>query len=222
MQEFLKGSKYHAYSQVYMYMKQKLKEQFGDDIIITTFNRKPDVVTFCSNASPILIEFYKEQRKKDSKFETMCIFQTAAKLIRNDIKSMDTSCEIYPSREQMADSEAALKYIPETLQELLRVLFTGKGYGIGTSINWTAIMQGTSPKVILAPSQFGLASQMHHKLSSRFIVDTLHKHGFRCSYAEILIFERAVQHYKEVNYRITGQNSSFSLLLTMLITTLEL
>ena len=80
------------------------------------------------------------------------------------VKSMDTSCKIYPSREQMADSEAALKYIPETLQELLRVLFTGKGYGIGTSINWTAIMQGTSPKVILAPSQFGLASQMHHKL----------------------------------------------------------
>ena len=83
MQEFLKGSKCHAYSQVYM--KQKLKEQFGDDIIIITFNRKPDVVTFRSNASAILIEFYKEQRKKDSKSETMRIFQTAAKLIRNDI-----------------------------------------------------------------------------------------------------------------------------------------
>ena len=51
---------------------------------------------------------------KDSKSEkTMRIIQTAVKLIRNDIKdikSMDNSCKLYPSREDMADSEAALKY----------------------------------------------------------------------------------------------------------------
>lgn len=93
-------------------MKQKLMEQFGDEIIITQLSGKPDVVTFRSNASAIMFGLYKEQRTKDSKSETMRIIQTAAKLIRCDIKSMDISCRSYPSREQMADFEVALKYVP--------------------------------------------------------------------------------------------------------------
>ena len=46
----------------YIYIKQKVKEQFGDEIFITKLNGNPDVVTFRSNASAILFEFYKEQR----------------------------------------------------------------------------------------------------------------------------------------------------------------
>jgi len=33
--------------------------------------------------------------------------------------------------------------------------------------------------------------RMHHKLFSRFIVDTLYKHGFECSYSEIKMFEHS-------------------------------
>ena len=62
----------------------------------------------------------------------------------------------------MADSEAALKYLQETLQELLIILIT-----------------------------IGLASQIHNTFSSRFTVDTLHGFGssyaeiqrFECSAA---------------------------------------
>ena len=52
----------------------------------------------------------------------MRIIQTAAKLIKSDIKSIDTSCENYPSSEHMADSDAALNYLPDTLQEFLHCL----------------------------------------------------------------------------------------------------
>ena len=41
----------------------------------------------------------------------MRIIQTAAKLIKSDIKSIDTSRENYPSSEHMADSDAALNYL---------------------------------------------------------------------------------------------------------------
>ncbi len=40
-------------------MKQKLKEEFGDEIIITQLNGKPDVVTFRGNVS--MFNFYKEE-----------------------------------------------------------------------------------------------------------------------------------------------------------------
>ena len=51
-------------------------------------------------------------------------------------------------------------------------------------------MQATRPRVILAPLQFGLSVQMHHHFASRFLVDTLHSHGFGCSYAEVQRFEK--------------------------------
>ena len=125
---------------IFKHMKQKLEGQFGDEIIITHLNGKPDVTTLhivmpqlsCSTAArkPDVTTLHivmpqlscsTAARNKDSKFEIMHTIQTAAKLIRSDVKSMDTSCESYPSRELMADAEAALKYIPEILQELLRV-----------------------------------------------------------------------------------------------------
>ena len=45
--------------------------------------------------------------------------------------------------------------------------------------------------MLLAPLQFGLSTQMHHLFGSRVLVDTLHKHGFGCSYDEVQSFERS-------------------------------
>ncbi len=208
MQECLEGSGYQAYSQVYM--KQKLKEEFGDEIFITELNGKPDVATFRSSASSIMFKFYNEQKIKDSKSEVLRIIHTAAKLIRSDIKSMNSLCDNYPSTEQMADSGAALKYLPDTLQAFLQVLFTGKNTEMKRASVGQAIMQGTRPRIILAPLQFGLALEMHHKFSSRFIVDTLNKHGFGCSYAEIQRFERsAALQWGELPDHRTGQVIQF-------------
>ena len=46
-------------------------------------------------------------------------------------------------------------------------------------------MQAARPRVLLAPLQIGLGVQLHHHYSSRFLIDTLHKHGFCCSYNEV-------------------------------------
>ncbi len=147
---------------------------------------------------------------KDSKSEVLRIIHTAAKLIRSDIKSMNSLCDNYPSTEQMADSGAALKYLPDTLQAFLQVLFTGKNTEMKRASVGQAIMQGTRPRIILAPLQFGLALEMHHKFSSRFIVDTLNKHGFGCSYAEIQRFERsAALQWGELPDHRTGQVIQF-------------
>ena len=53
-----------------------------------------------------------------------------------------------------------------------------------------AIMQVSRPRALLAPLQIGLGVQLHHHFASRFLIDSLHKHGLCCSYQEISEFER--------------------------------
>ena len=54
-----------------------------------------------------------------------------------------------------------------------------------------AIMQAARPRVLLAPLQFCLAVEMHDQFGSRFLIDTLNKHGFSSSYTEVQKFERS-------------------------------
>lgn len=56
MGDNLAGSEYDAYS--YKYMQQKLQEHFGDRIVQTEINGKPNVVTFRSKVSALLHNFY--------------------------------------------------------------------------------------------------------------------------------------------------------------------
>ena len=45
--------------------------------------------------------------------------------------------------------------------------------------------------MLLAPLQVGLGVQLHHHFASRFLIDSLHHHGFCCSYQEVHQFERS-------------------------------
>jgi len=50
-------------------------------------------------------------------------------------------------------------------------------------------MQATRPRVLVASLQFGMGVQLYHHSSARFLLDTLHHHGFCCSYQEVQKFE---------------------------------
>ena len=50
------------------------------------------------------------------------------------------------------------------------------------------MMQAARPRVLLAPLQVGVAVQLHHHFASRFLIDSLHRHGFCCSYQEVQKF----------------------------------
>ena len=68
-------------------MKSKLKEHFDNRIIQTEINGKTNVLTFRSTAKAILHECY-AHRKADPETEKKRIIETAAKLIKDDIKSV--------------------------------------------------------------------------------------------------------------------------------------
>ena len=187
MEVNLKGSQFLAYG--YTHMKFKLKEHFGERIIETEINGKPNVLTFRSTAKEILQDFY-AQRKVDVESEKKRIIETAAKLIKDDIKSLAISYDVYPNSDSLKSEEEGNKFLPESLKVLLKVLFVGRNVDIKTAAIGQAIMQATRPEVILAPMQVGLAVQVHHHFASRFLVDTLHRLGFCCSYKEVQRFVR--------------------------------
>ena len=102
MEDNLANSENGAYS--YQYMQLKLHEHFGDSIIQTEINGKSNVVTFRNKAKAVLHEFYSHQ-KADPETEKLRIVQTAAKLIRDDIKAVETSHRVYPACIELESDE---------------------------------------------------------------------------------------------------------------------
>ncbi len=188
IQEYLQDTECQPYSMVYM--KKKIQEHFGNRIIITELNRKQNVATFHSTASSILYDFHCQSKHDTSENEKMRIIETAAKLIQSDIKALPFINDVFPSPEEM-QSASAEKFLPETLQLLLKTMFVGKKTNGKVASIEQAIMQATRPRVILAPLQLGLGLQMHDHFSSRYLIDTLNSHGFSCSYSDVKLYERS-------------------------------
>ena len=118
MEDNLADSGHSAYH--YKHMHQKLKEHFGERIILTEINGKPNVVTFRNRAKAVLHNFYSQQRGDDPDTEKIRIVETASKLIRDDIKAVETShkCNIYPACDELRHDEC-MNYLPSTLRALL-------------------------------------------------------------------------------------------------------
>ena len=113
-------------------MQQKLKEHFGDSIIETEINGKPNVVTFRNKAKAVLHDFY-SHREFDPETDKLKIIEVAAKLIKDDIKAVKTSHNMYPACDKLR-SEESINFLPESLRVLLAGLITGKE--VDTKIAW--------------------------------------------------------------------------------------
>ena len=181
MEDNLVDSEHGAYS--YPHMQQLLQKYFGDTIIETEINGKPNVVTFRNKARAVLHDFHNQQ-KADLDTEIMKIVETAAKLIRDDINAVETSHKIYPTCDELGSDEC-INFLPETLRVLLEGLIVGKGVQKKIASIGQAIMQAAQPRVLLAPLQVGLGVQLYHHFALRFLIDSLHRHGFCCSYQEV-------------------------------------
>ena len=116
--------------------------------------------------------------------------ETAVKLLVSDMRKIITNQENYPSTEEMSSTQATMSYLPESLQVLLDIVVTGKDEDVKKASLGHAIIQAARPKVLIAPLQLGLGVQVHHHTNSKFLVVTLHKHGFCSSYEEVKTFER--------------------------------
>ena len=136
-------------------MKKMLKDHFGDRIVITDVNGRPNVVTLQTTVVAILQDFHAQSFNKDQEEdEKWSIIRTAAKLIKQDIKAILPTDAFYPKVEE--DLEKHVQFLPHSLQVFLENLVAGKHRFKLASIG-QAVMQAARPRALIAPLQIGLA-----------------------------------------------------------------
>ncbi|CAG2214599.1 unnamed protein product [Mytilus edulis] len=176
-----------AYSTVHM--KSKIQKYFGDDVIITEINGKPNVITLRKTATSILHDFHQKQNASDPESEKMNIIKAAASLIKSDIKSKIGTKTEYPSVSDVESLECNEHYLPDSLRLFLNSLISTCNHSLKLSAIGQTIIQATRPRSLIAPLQIGLAVQMHHHFGSRFLIDSLYNMGFSSSYSEVQRYE---------------------------------
>ena len=93
-------------------------EYFKDDIVFNETNGKHNIVTFRTKAKNILHDFYKS-RKSDDVEEKTRIIETAANLLRNEIKECDSSSASYPTNVDTESRNRCKDFLPNSLQLFL-------------------------------------------------------------------------------------------------------
>ena len=83
--------------------------------------------------------------------------------------------------------DASTSFLPLS-SFFLEGILTGKDVGLTLASIGRAMMQAARPRVLLAPLQVGVAVQLHHHFASRFLIDSVHRHGFCFSYQEVQKF----------------------------------
>ena len=124
MENYLKDSDHEAYTT--RWIKHRLLETLKDDIVIAEVNGKQDVVTFRTNTSMILQNFYQEQKSNDPTKEKERIILTAAKLLKTEIKETNSSSEFYPTSDEIGSLDYCNQFLPRSLPILLENMFASK------------------------------------------------------------------------------------------------
>ena len=86
-------------------MNRKLLENYGDELVISNEDGKPDLATLKSLVNTILRKYYKAPKDIDIHLQKILLLTTAAKLINTDIKLINTDPKFYLFLETLEQNE---------------------------------------------------------------------------------------------------------------------
>ena len=183
MKEYLKEQDSVAYG--HQYLKSKLLKHYGESIFIAEGEGLNDIITFREKTNEILRDYFSMPKMNNEESQKRLIIETAARLIKSDIKSKNSAnTDEYPKTSDL-ELESALEYVPMSLHYFLQQILVGKDTRRKVASIGHSIVQAVRPRVVIAPLQLGLAVQMHHHFRSRFLIDSLSAMGFCSSYSEV-------------------------------------
>ena len=152
------------------YLKTKLQEKYGSDVIITHLQKKTPIVCFRKSGDKLLCNSWYNERLHSEEKERLRIVRTAAAIIKEDIKSkVYDSCN-YPSPEGLFNDVE--NNVPDSLHVLLHELLEkgGKVYIDNKHRVCTAIahsvLQAVRPRTFVSPILLGVAVYVHRKFGS--------------------------------------------------------
>ena len=134
------------------YLKKKLLEQFGEDLVITSTPGVSDIVLVSKTATHIVKEYH-ESIRKSSEEEHIKILKAAAKIIRDDVLRQKYVVDKYDFGDFLASTEEALSFCPIKLQIFLGELFTAKQSKEKIMSIGQSTMQAVRPRSMIASLQ---------------------------------------------------------------------
>lgn len=171
----------------------KLKEKYGNDVIITSLKNRSPIISFRDTGHEILYNTWYEKREKKMENERLRLVKSAGEIIVEDIRSKIYFREEYPSPMKFLDN--ADDDVPESLQALLETIILKNKRGdldkwrvIITAIAH-AIISATRPRSFVSSILTALSTFLLKRYGSSTLLDMLSALGFAASYKEARLFE---------------------------------
>ena len=190
-----------CYSSVYL--KKKLKERYNNHVYFSELSGQDDVICFREMANYII-----KQKKKKQDETKADIIMAAVKIIKAEIRELKKSNEVYPTTDEIVNSDNGNEWVPESLTLLLTYLIPSKIKQLAVG---QCIVQAAKPRSVMCPIPFGLGVELEKTFGSKWLLNHLAKLGFSVSADEVLRFKQsAIQHSKEHhNKALEKDNGSF-------------
>ena len=174
------------------HLQNKLKDYFGDNVIITNLPGKPSVMTFRKTFSEIVHSAWYAERDSDQQSEKQRIVSTAADIVAADIRAVPCECDVYPSHRCLQE-DMLKNTVPDTVCELIEGIVSQPNKSNPLSVSAKrkcagiehALMSAVRPRSYLSPLLIGLGVYLHRKYDSENLINILHSFGFCCSYEEV-------------------------------------
>ena len=175
----------HAYSR--KDLKEKLLKTFGDNI--TELTGKDGVVLFSDTAEKIIHSKRYTDKACDVKAERKRIVETAAAIVREDVRSYISDGDIYPSVTSL--EETAEEMVLETLKSFVDIVIQprkrrNKTMNRKSTAIQHAIMAASCPRSFVSPILLSVAMYIHRKYGHKDLINILHNIGLAESYTEVL------------------------------------
>ena len=138
------------------FTKTKLIEKYQENLVIVSSDGLNDIVSLRKTVDRIIQEFHDGPRRAETEEEKIRIIQTAANIIRNDIKDVKCRTDIYDIFEGLTNKNEALEFLPVSLQIFLSTMMIAKGSKDKIISLGQALMQATCPRKLIAPYQVNI------------------------------------------------------------------
>ena len=198
IKDFSDGMEEYGKSYCPKTIKYKLKSKYGNSV---SFDEKPRQSAF------VVLDMVKHMQVEDcydnNEDKSKRIIKMAATILKNEMEKNYCDAEFYPSSEDI--KEITSTEVPGLLMYFME--FLTKDELKQNSIAQSLVACYMKKSVL--PLQFGLSVSMDNKFSSRWLINTLHRFGFACSYEELIRYKQNIVQSENVDNVLLSQKGEF-------------
>ena len=166
-------------------IKQKLQEKYKDNIFFAEVSERKNVVCFRNMADWIINDQWYKNKVQNAEDEAKRIIETAAKIIKNDLKEfLQSKGSGYPSID-----DVKIGWIPDNLSLFFSSFIRSE---LEVETIGQCMMKAAMPRSVMPPMLFALAVESDHMFASRWLNTQLFNLGFAESYTNVVRFKQGV------------------------------